>query len=171
MEEQKELLDRLGSEKINFEYEITARMSKYVLYFKLGILWGVTMIMLFIIHTLDVMSWITVVLILIIPVIYSVKILLEWIFEFYIISSSEVLHRKGILFIRKEIILLKNIEIIRLHQSILGRLLNYGTVELYAPTISQTFQMRAISTPNEYIKALEQAIKRFTSNIQFISKS
>ncbi len=168
---EKELLDKIGSGNSEYEYEITARTTHYVLYFKILLVLiaiGIFSEMLHLIGVLNLYSFIT---LLIIPSILAIKFILDWLLEFYVISPVEILHRKGILFIRKEIILLKNIEIIKLHQSIIGHLLNYGTVELYAPTISQTFFMYSVATPNEYIKALERSIQKFNSDIKFIRKN
>ena len=93
---------------------------------------------------------------------------MRWALEYYKLQPKELEHRDGILFIDREIILLKNVEKIKLSQSILGRFLNYGTIKLYAPTIKQEFELKAIGNPEPFLKAIEQAVNNQKSELEII---
>lgn len=139
---------------------ILVRKSKFILLFTLL---GGGVIALALIWLLTFVSPAlapVVMFILVVTALYILIGFLHWIFEYYVISDEEIFYRTGIFFIRKEMILIKSVENITLRQGFIGNILNYGTLNLSAPTIRTTFILLQVPNPQKHMEFLESATKK-----------
>lgn len=166
------LLTKIGNNKNSrYYYELTVRRTKLIIILKSCVYLFILITSLLIFEKTDMLNPINIGLILIPSTIWISISILKWLLEYYRLEPREIEHRQGIFFINKEIILLKNVETICLRQSLIGKLLNYGTIRLYAPTIQQDFQLKTIDKPEKFIRALEKSIHKENSDIKIIRKS
>jgi membrane protein YdbS with pleckstrin-like domain len=87
--------------------------------------------------------------------------------EEYVVTTQRVIARWGILRRDVYVHLLKNIQNIDVHQSILGRALGYGTVAIHtAGTQSSTTSRDYIRDPEGWRGAIVQAIDRYRGERQ-----
>jgi hypothetical protein len=104
-------------------------------------------------------GWVTIVLALI-PAAEAVRIFLDWLNERYFITNRRVMQVKGI--INKEISdsALEKVNDVKMTQSIVGRVLRYGTVEIITGSDIGVNFFRRISNPvrfkREMLNAKEQ---------------
>lgn len=82
----------------------------------------------------------------------------RWYFEYYVIMPAEILHRRGIFARDEQLYPYENIQTLTVHQSLLGRMLNYGTVRIYIPTLGQELRFDEIPSPEQFIEAVERAM-------------
>lgn len=102
--------------------------------------------------------------ILVVQILFSVYIVMSWGFEYYEINTLHVIHKRGILFIRKEIVSIRNIEKIELEQGLFGRLFDFGTIKLKGPTLEREIALHGIQAPEYHIELIEDIIRDFREN-------
>lgn len=78
-------------------------------------------------------------------------IFFRWYKESYHIRDSEIIHAYGVLYRHKEKIPLDNIVSMSHHQSPLGKLTKYGTIELTNSNTNKKIRLEDIPTPEEYV--------------------
>jgi len=75
-------------------------------------------------------------------------IILRWANEQYIVEEDTIIHTRGIFTQSDELYSLKTIEAASVEQSLLGRLLNYGTVRVYSPVLKKEYFLQEIPNPH-----------------------
>lgn len=85
-------------------------------------------------------------------------IILQWLNEYYEITSTVLYHRRGLLFKVEEQYPLENMQRLEIFQSFFGKLFNYGTISLYDPRRKWYEDMSYIHNPMRYAKILEDLI-------------
>lgn len=65
----------------------------------------------------------------------------KWMSEVYYIYETSIVHRIGILSVKEEEYSLRNIEALTANQSLLGRLLNFGTLHFFSPVLRQEYYL------------------------------
>lgn len=91
------------------------------------------------------------ILITIIQNIFLVFITLKWVNDFYEIRSDEIAHITGILSKTEKAYPYRDIQAVTIHQGVLGRLLNYGSVHLYIPTLGYDLNFNEVSSPAKFV--------------------
>jgi uncharacterized membrane protein YdbT with pleckstrin-like domain len=76
-------------------------------------------------------------------------IILRWFNEYYVFKENTIVHTKGIFTQRNDIYSLRTIEAASVHQTILGRLLGYGTIRIYSPVLKKEYFLHEIPNPHE----------------------
>jgi len=81
-------------------------------------------------------------------------IILDWLNEYYELTPKSLIQRHGIIFVKEERVNFSDIRKIVLRQSIVGRILNFGTIELYDFLMKKTMNVFLIHNPLRYEKIL-----------------
>lgn len=92
---------------------------------------------------------------ILVKVIASFVACVAWLREYYEIRPQEVIYRRGIITLKEVIFSCKNVQEMEVHQTVLGKIFNFGTVSLYNPVLRERFFLRDISEPNEYCELIE----------------
>lgn len=94
----------------------------------------------------------------------TIWILLRWNAIRYTITNTKIIMERGILNIDRDTFLFRNIECLKLHKSILGRLCFFGTIEMYAPTLQEHVLLRNVSNARKYAKLIQKSIAHNQGN-------
>lgn len=100
-------------------------------------------------------------------VVALVWLLIHWVSVTYEIHQDEVVHRGGILFRKTYAYPYNNVQSLKVIQSPLGKMLHYGRVELYIPTLGQTLRFDEIPNPDAFAHMVRHAIP-YAEKRQFI---
>lgn len=73
----------------------------------------------------------------------------------YRINPEKIEFTEGIFFQKENFYAIKNIESASLRQGIIGKIFNFGTLTLMAPTLKQNIQMRFIRSPHQIMRLIE----------------
>lgn len=84
-----------------------------------------------------------------------VILVLRWVNTEYVITGSEILVRTGILNIQTTRYRKDKIEYVEVDQSLIGKLLNYGTIRVYNPFLKEEVRLRNIPNPYRYSKLIK----------------
>lgn len=95
-----------------------------------------------------------------IKVFLTFYVVLGWLNEYYEIHPDAVVHRNGIIWRKEERYPLRQIRLVKMEQGTLGKLCNYGTLELYDWDLSKYAMMYLIHNPIRYLKILEHLTPR-----------
>lgn len=86
-----------------------------------------------------------------------VYIALTWVNDYYEVGNDEIIHVNGIISKTEKAYPYRDIQSITMHQGFLGRLLNYGSVILYIPTLGHDLNFNEISNPVKFIELIKNA--------------
>ncbi len=89
-----------------------------------------------------------------IKIFISIYIVLDWINEYYELTPTAFIYRHGIFFTREEKINFSDIRKIAVRQGLVGKLLNFGTIEIYDFLMQKTLNVYLIHNPLRYEKIL-----------------
>lgn len=98
------------------------------------------------------------VLLLIFKALFTFYVLLAWLNEYYEISTERIAHIRGVFFTKEKRYDLGNIRQIIIRQSLIGRLLNYGTIEFYDYAVKKYYQLYLIHNPMKYFNLLRKIV-------------
>ena len=103
----------------------------------------------------------------------TIWILLHWYCMKYTITEKKIVVERGILNIDRDTFLFRNIECVKLHKSLIGRICWFGTIEMYAPTLQEHVFLRHVSQAQKFFKLIQRNIAehRRSSNIIYPSTS
>lgn len=90
-------------------------------------------------------------------------IFFRWYKESFQIRNSEIIHSYGVLYRHRTTIPLNNVVSVSYHQSPLGKLTKYGTIELTNGNTSKKIWLKNIPAPEEYVDLILK-FKRFSEN-------
>ncbi len=76
-----------------------------------------------------------------------ISLILEWFCERYEIRRDVIIHTKGVFKKVEDIYSLKTVEAGNVVQSLVGRLLGYGTVRIYSPVLKREYFLNDIPNP------------------------
>ncbi len=85
---------------------------------------------------------------------FSIYIILDWLNEYYELTPKHIIYRHGIIFTKQETINFSDVRKIRLNQGLLGKILNFGTIEMYDFLMKKTLDAYLIHNPLRYEKIL-----------------
>ena len=92
----------------------------------------------------------------IIKMLLTIYIVVQWVNEYYEIYPSEILHKKGFLVKQEERHLIEHIGSIKIEQGFLGRVFNFGTIKLFNWTTEKDILLYLIHNPRKYEHILEE---------------
>ena len=99
-----------------------------------------------------------IILLTIVESMLGMYIVLEWVSEYYEISPYAVVHKRGVLFKKEDRYGMQNIKQVTLVQGFFGRILNYGTINLFDWRLSKCAELYAIHNPHRYTRILEKLL-------------
>lgn len=85
-----------------------------------------------------------------------VWLLVFWFYRYYIIGPQGISSNMGFLARHTETIDLPAIRSIKVRQSLAGKILNYGTIDLESPLLEKHFILRNVSNPYSHAKLIEE---------------
>lgn len=86
----------------------------------------------------------------------DIYVVLKWLNEYYEITPDYISHKKGVIFRKEEKYRLDNVREMRVSDSLLGEILNYGTISLYDIRLQKYLDMYLIHNPDRYVRILSQ---------------
>lgn len=86
------------------------------------------------------------------------SIIFSWLEEYYEITPTEIIHKKGIIFKKEQRYRLKHVGSFTLEQGFWGRIFNFGTIRLYDWLISKDAHLYLIHNPRKYHHILEDLL-------------
>ena len=89
---------------------------------------------------------------------FTIFIIIQWLNEYYEITTKEVVYRKGLIFKKEDRHLFEHIGSVKLEQGIFGRIFNFGTIRLFNWTREKNMYMYLIHNPSKYINILEELL-------------
>jgi len=90
-------------------------------------------------------------------IIYSIAS--NWAFEFYCVKKGEVIHyQRGPFNHQEERFPLSSFIEVKINQGIIGRILHYGSIDLYNPFLKKSFYFFSINNPHIYVEVIESAL-------------
>lgn len=92
----------------------------------------------------------------ILQIILLVVIFSKWMNEYYELQDDEIIQWTGILTKRGKSYQYNNLQSLTVHQSILGRLLKYGTVSMYVPALGQDLDFTEVPKPFAFVELIKQ---------------
>jgi uncharacterized membrane protein YdbT with pleckstrin-like domain len=105
-----------------------------------------------------------VLLLSVLEIISIVLTMLNWINEYYEIIPGKIIHRKGVFFTKQEIFACHHVESIELLQGFMGKLFNYGSLDLFSPTLEKKIFLYNINNPDKYTKSIERILDQDLDN-------
>ncbi|MBI2442343.1 MAG: PH domain-containing protein [Candidatus Levybacteria bacterium] len=85
----------------------------------------------------------------------TVYVVLQWVSEYYEISAYNIAHKRGVFFKKVDKYGIQNVKQVKITQSVLGRVLNYGTVSIFDWRLSKMADLYAVHNPMRYLRILE----------------
>lgn len=82
-------------------------------------------------------------------------VVMQWVEEQYEITTKELIHRTGFIFRKEESYNLEHLGSIELQQNFLGKVLNYGTVQIYNWATEKEVSLYLIHNPVKYYSILK----------------
>lgn len=95
------------------------------------------------------------VLLVVIKLMLMGYIIIQWLEEYYEISTKEVIHRKGLIFKKEERFPLRNLGNVKVEQNMLGRIFHYGSLTLFDWVTGKTVDLYLIHNPLKYHRILQ----------------
>lgn len=89
---------------------------------------------------------------------FMIYVIVAWLEEYYEITPTEVIHRKGFLFRKEERYTLDHIGSITLEQGLFGRIFNFGSLKLFDWALEESVYIYLIHSPLKYNHILEMLL-------------
>jgi membrane protein YdbS with pleckstrin-like domain len=90
---------------------------------------------------------------------FTVYVILLWLNEYYEITPHAVIHKKGIIYRDTQRYELEFVRTIKVYQGLLGRILNFGTIELHDIRRNKRVEMYLIHNPQRFVRILEKLLE------------
>lgn len=95
---------------------------------------------------------------LLLNIIVVIYIVLKWYMQFAEVTKEGIIKYSGILYKREEKYELSFVEAVCFNQSLLGMILNYGTIDLYDPSLKEKVYIVNVSDPKKNTELLESLL-------------
>jgi len=107
----------------------------------------------------DVWSFLTVLLAVgFVEMIVLFYAVIRWHNHYNMLRSDRILTSRGVFLRRQRLFAIKNIESISVRQGIIGKIFNFGTLHLYAPTLNHQIKMLGVNDPCHKEKIIEELL-------------
>ena len=88
----------------------------------------------------------------------SIVVIIQWLNEYYEITTKDIVYRKGFIFKKEARHLLEHIGSVKLEQGFFGRIFNFGTLKLFNWTREKHVYIYLIHNPKKYMHILEELL-------------
>lgn len=75
-------------------------------------------------------------------------IVLDWVFEYFIIKNDAIVLRRGIIFSHEDVYQMEDVKTINVYQGFWGKLFNTGTVSFFDASVGKPEYLSGIDSPN-----------------------
>lgn len=103
-----------------------------------------------------------------IELILVLKVTLDWANNIYEIRDDSIIHRQGIFTLKEDVYTLRNLGSATLHQSFMGKLLNYGTITISSPILKHEFHLLNVHNPGKIVQSFKDNIGEKTKKADII---
>jgi hypothetical protein len=90
---------------------------------------------------------------------FTVYVVLLWMNEYYEITPTAIIHKKGLVYRDIQHYELEYVRTIKVYQSLIGRIFNFGTIELHDIRRNKRVEMYLIHNPHRYVRILEKLLE------------
>lgn len=94
-------------------------------------------------------------IIFIITVFLMVSAVLRWYTHYYYFTENEIVYKTGVLGFSEKSVLFKEVESVNVNLSLLGRILNFGTIAISGDTAASTMTLTNVAKPRELGEKIE----------------
>ncbi len=98
-----------------------------------------------------------------------ILIVVRWINEYYELQKDEIIVWKGVITKKGQSYPYTNIQSITVNQSLLGRVVGFGTVILYIPALGQDLVFHEVPSPYSFTELIKSRLPKIDSQ-RFIFK-
>lgn len=95
-------------------------------------------------------------------------LLTNWLVNYYIIRKSEIVFVSGLLRSSRKDYNIANLQSIYYHQSLLGRIFNFGDIVIFSPALQRDLVMHEVPNPRDMVDNIKIASKAQDSNVTFL---
>lgn len=88
-------------------------------------------------------------------ILFMIVAALQWVLFTYEVTEQEIRYKYGILNRNEKIFLLSYTQEVMYTQSLMGKFCNYGTIEMYNPTLKERVYLDAIPNPEKYTEIVK----------------
>lgn len=89
-------------------------------------------------------------ILVVIKIALVIYVIVEWFNEYYVITTTEVIHKKGLFMKREQRHTLEHLGSLNIEQGALGRIFNYGTLRLYNWVLEKNYDLYLVHDPRRY---------------------
>lgn len=97
-------------------------------------------------------------------------VILQWINNYYILTSNEIKYITGIVSKKEMNYSLKNIQSVSFEQGLIGRILNYGSVKIFSPALQQELFLNEVPYPSQVVDNIKDVLEESNNKAQFIMR-
>lgn len=91
-------------------------------------------------------------------VIFMIIAALQWVSFTYEITGKEIICQYGVLSHKEKIFLCAYTQEVMYTQSLIGKLFNYGTIELHNPTLEEIIYLEAVPNPKKHTEIIKSSL-------------
>jgi membrane protein YdbS with pleckstrin-like domain len=95
---------------------------------------------------------------LIFKIILMVFAALQWVTSNYEIRKNEIRYKYGVFSHNEKIFMCTHTQEVRYTQNLLGRIFNFGSIEIYSPVIKERVYLASIPNPKRYVEVIKANI-------------
>lgn len=87
---------------------------------------------------------------------FILLVCLRWVTTTYEIKSNEIKFKKGLLALNQKVFLCKHTQEVICKQGVVGKIFNFGSIEIYDPTLIDRITIDSIQNPNKYADIIKR---------------
>ena len=108
----------------------------------------------------NIISWegFWMLIIILIQIILTIILVLKWIYSYYEIAENRITYHQGIIFLSEKSLYLHDVQEIKAKKGLIGRIFNYGNIELLGSNTNTLHSLNRITNPSKYIQFLETLV-------------
>ena len=93
-----------------------------------------------------------------VKILLTLFVVLQWINEYYEITPTKIIYRRGIIWRKEDTYGLSRINAIGVQQGIFGRIFNYGTLFIYDVGVFKYYYLNYVHNPLRYLDVLHNLL-------------
>ena len=82
--------------------------------------------------------------------------LLQWMNDYYELTPETIIHKKGLIFRKREKYSMQHVHYITISQDLIGKVFNYGTITLFDQRRTKLLDLYLIHNPTRYREVFEK---------------
>lgn len=98
------------------------------------------------------------ILLVVIKTVITIFVIIQWLNEYYEITTKDIVHRRGLILKKEERHLLQHIGSVSIEQGVFGRIFNFGTLKLFNWTKEKYVYLYLIHNPMKCLHIMEELL-------------